>query len=158
MITALNAVTATTTSTKIWVGDYDRVAILYRAASITSGNAAFTVKGGFAQLASDSPTMTAYNMLVDNLTNTNAQMPTRINSKSLSSNIDAMVWLDVNAPVTHVEIKAWAFLAGEKGKEHLVSNMNGETEIYLKKPEPRPHPFDYQHKGWKWKPTRITIN
>lgn len=55
------------------------------------------------------------------------------------------------------EIKAWAFLAGEKGKEYFVTDLNSETEIYLKKPQPRPHPFDYGHKGWKWKPTRIFI-
>ena len=106
MITALNAVTATTTSSKIWVGDYDRVAILYRRANHSAGSTAFTVKAGFGQLASDTPTMTAYNMLIDNLTNTNGQMPTRINSKSLAADGDAMVWMDPAAPATHIEITA----------------------------------------------------
>lgn len=107
VITALNAVTATTTSNEIFVGNFKRVAILYRAAAITSGNAAFTVKGGFAQGADVDPTMTAYNMLIDNLVNTNAQTLTRINSKSLSSNIDAMVWVDMQqAPITHLTITA----------------------------------------------------
>lgn len=106
VITALNAVTATTVSSKIWVGDFDRVAILYRRANHSSGSTAFTVKAGFAQLASDTPTMTAYNMLIDNLTNTNGQMPTRINSKTLSADGDAMVWMDPAAPATHIEITA----------------------------------------------------
>lgn len=55
------------------------------------------------------------------------------------------------------EIKVWAFLAGEKGKEYLVSDEGSMVEIYLKKPLPMRNPFDYHHKGWKWKPTRITI-
>lgn len=55
------------------------------------------------------------------------------------------------------EIKAWAFLAGEKGKEYFVTDQTQETTIYLKKPELIANPFDYQHKGFKWKPTRITI-
>jgi hypothetical protein len=55
------------------------------------------------------------------------------------------------------EIKAWAFLAGEEGEEYLLTDMNKMTEIYLRKPEARANPFDYQHKGRKWKPTRITI-
>lgn len=105
-ITALNAVTATTVSSKIWVGDFDRVAILYRRANHSAGSTAFTVKAGFAQLASDSPTMTAYNMLIDNVTNTNAQTLTRVNSKTLSSDTDVMVWMDPAAPATHIEITA----------------------------------------------------
>lgn len=105
-ITALNAVTATTVSEKIWVGDFERVAILYRRADHGSGSTAFTVKAGFGADAASTPTMTAYNMLIDNLTNTNAQTPTRINSKSLAANGDAMVWLDPACPVTHIEITA----------------------------------------------------
>lgn len=106
MITALDAVTATTVSQKIWVGDFDRVAILYRRANHSAGSTAFTVKAGFAQLASDTPTMTAYNMLIDNLTNSNVQTPTRINSKTLNADGDAMVWMDPSAPATHIEITA----------------------------------------------------
>lgn len=106
MITAISGATATATSSKIWVGDYERVAILYRRADHGSGSTAFTVKAGFGESASDTPTMTAYNMLVDNLTNTNGQMPTRINSKTLAANGDAMVWMDPSAPATHIEITA----------------------------------------------------
>lgn len=106
MITAISGATATATSSKIWVGDYERVAILYRRADHGSGSTAFTVKAGFGEIASDSPTMTAYNMLIDNLTNTNGQMPTRINSKTLAANGDAMVWMDPSAPATHIEITA----------------------------------------------------
>lgn len=106
MIAAISGATATTTSSKIWVGDYDRVAILYRRADHGSGSTAFTVKAGFGENASATPTMTAYNMLIDNLTNTNAQTPTRINSKSLAADGDAMVWMDPTSPATHIEITA----------------------------------------------------
>lgn len=106
IITAIDGATATATSAKIWVGNAKKVAILYRRADHTSGSTAFTVKAGFGQLPSDSPTMTAYNMLIDNVTNTNAQTMTRINSKTLSSNTDAMVWMSPEAPATHIEITA----------------------------------------------------
>lgn len=98
--------TATTVSSKIWIGDFDRVAILYRRANHSAGSTAFTVKAGFGELASDTPTMTAYNMLIDNLTDTNAQSETRINSKTLNADGDAMVWMDPACPATHIEITA----------------------------------------------------
>jgi len=104
-IIALNAVTATTVSDKIWVGDYDRVALLFRRADNAGGTSAFTVKAGFDDKLAGNPTMTAYNMLIDNVTNTNAQTLTRVNGKSIANaDGDAMVWLDPNCPVTHVEI------------------------------------------------------
>ena len=105
MVTALDAVTATSTSSKIWIGDYDRVALLFRRADNAGGTSAFTVKAGFAQLPSDSPTMTAYNMLIDNLTDTNAQDYTLVNGKSIAaSNGDVMLWMDQSAPATHLEV------------------------------------------------------
>lgn len=105
-IIALNAVTATTVSDKIWIGDFDRVAILYRRANHGSGSTAFTVKAGFDDKLAGDPTMTAYNMLIDNATNTNAQTLLRLNSKSLAANGDAMVWMDPATPATHIEITA----------------------------------------------------
>lgn len=107
VITALNAVTATTTSSSIWVGDFERVAILCRRANHGSGSTAFTVTAGFSQLASDSPTMTAYNMLIDNVANTNAQENiTHTASHSLAANGDVYFWLDPRTPVTHIAITA----------------------------------------------------
>jgi acyl-CoA synthetase (AMP-forming)/AMP-acid ligase II len=106
VITALNAVTATTTSNQIPISSFKRVAILYRRANHSAGSTAFTVTAGFAEDAGTDPTMTAYNMLIDNLTNTNAQMPTRINSKTLSADGDAMVWMDPACPATHIAITA----------------------------------------------------
>ena len=45
----------------------------------------------------------------------------------------------------------------EKGK-YLITDLVGETEIYLKKPAKRQNPFDYSGKGkLVWKPTELTI-
>ncbi len=107
IITALDSVTATTTSSKIWIGDFNRVAILCRRADHGSGSTAFTVKAGFGQLASDSPTMTAYSMLIDNVANTNTQQNyTHTASHSLAANGDVYFWMDPSAPATHIEITA----------------------------------------------------
>lgn len=106
VITALNSVTATTVSSKIWIGDFSRVAILYRRANHSAGSTAFTVKAGFAQLPSDDPTMTAYNQLISNVTNAIAEGQVRVNSVTLNANGDAMVWMDPSAPATHIEITA----------------------------------------------------
>src|SRR4051794_22900787 len=118
-ITALNAVTATTTSKKFFVGGAKRVGIHLRAAAITSGNGAFAIKGSsepfdIAQSVSfdefNNPhggatvTMTALNMFIDNLTNTNAQNYTRVNGKTLSSNGDAFLWLDPKVLTNWLEL------------------------------------------------------
>lgn len=105
MIPAFVGVTATTVSEKIWVGDYDRVGILVRRAADAGGTSAFTVKGGFAQTASDVPTMTALNTMIDNVTNTNANGFTRVNGVSIAaSNGDKFMWLSPETPVTHLEV------------------------------------------------------
>src|ERR1044072_4136763 len=116
-ITALNAVTATTTSNKFWVGGAKRIWLHYRAAAITSGNGAFTVKGSLEPFetgngpidAHNNPTggnaitMSALNMLVDNVTNANTANHTRVNSKTLSSNGDGIVWLEPDILVNWLE-------------------------------------------------------
>lgn len=105
VITALDAVTATTVSSKIWIGGFKRVAVLFRRAADAGGTSAFTVKAGFSELASDSPTMTAYNMLIDNVTNSSAQNLTHVNGKSIAaSNGDVMLWMNPACPATHLEV------------------------------------------------------
>ncbi len=96
----------TQVSAKHFVGKYRRVALLLRREGHASGSSAFTVKAGFARSPDDSPTMTAYNLLVDNVTNSNAQSITNVAAKTLSSNTDVFLWVNVLAPVTHLEITA----------------------------------------------------
>ncbi len=85
-ITALNAVTATTTSGGVATGLSGVVSIQFIAASITSGNGVFTVG-----VSNDGTNWVAYNRLNSNVTNTNAQFDTRVASVTLSSNSSAMV-------------------------------------------------------------------
>jgi hypothetical protein len=118
-ITALNAVVATTTSSKLWVGGARRIGLQFRAAAITSGNGAFTVKGsldpydiatGATNDAFGNKTggatvaVAALNMVVSNVTNTNAQNRTRVTSTTLSANGDAMAWLEFDVLVNWLEI------------------------------------------------------
>ena len=117
-VTALNAVVATTTSNKFWVGGASRIGIHLRAASISSGNGAFTIKGSPEpyesganntdahgnKLGGAGITMTALNTFIDNVTNTNAQNFTRVNGKTLSANGDAFLWLSPETPVNWLEI------------------------------------------------------
>lgn len=84
--TALNAVTATTTSGGIQTGLFGNVTIQFTAASITSGNGVFTI-----DVSNDGTTWTAYNRLTTNVTNTNAQTDTRVASVTLSSNLSQVV-------------------------------------------------------------------
>ena len=96
-------VTATGASEQVWVGDAKRVGLLFRRADHSAGSSAFTVKGGFGE-AGDNPTMSTLNLLIDNVTNTNAQQLTRVNGKTLAANGDAILWLDPNVFVTHLEV------------------------------------------------------
>lgn len=91
---------------------------MFRAAAISSGNGVFTVKGSLQDYADANGTpetnenrtggvgvtMTALNTLIDNVTNTNAQQLTRVNGKTLSSNIDAFLWLSPECLVNWLEI------------------------------------------------------
>ena len=106
-ITALDDVVATTTSNQIYVGDFKRVALLFKRAAHGSGNTAFTVTGGLAADASTDPTMLSYTMLIDNVANTNSETNyTHTASRTLSANGIVYTWLDPNCPVTHIAITA----------------------------------------------------
>ena len=119
-ITAINAVTATTTSNKFWVGGARRIGLIYRRANHGSGSTAFTAKGslepyelgnGAADAVGNKTggtaiTMTALNTLIDNVTNTNSQTLTRVNSKTLSADGDALLWVSPETMVNWLEITA----------------------------------------------------
>ena len=102
---ALNAVTATTTSDKFFVGGAKRVAVLVRRASNAGGTSAFTIN---ASLDYDTvtPVMTALNLWIDNVTNTNSQTLTRVNGTSIANaDGDKMLFLDPAVIVNWLEIK-----------------------------------------------------
>lgn len=106
IITALDAVTATTTSNKFYVGNAKRIGFLFRRTNHTAGNTVFTVNIGGEAEDTVTPTMLATNMLITNTANTNVQNLTRVASVTLSSNTDAYVWLDPFVICTWVSVTA----------------------------------------------------
>ena len=90
LITALDAVTATTTSSAIDIGYAEKVTLLFTRANHSAGSSAFTVTGSI-----DGTTYVALNTLIDNVTNTNGQTLTRVASSTLSSNTSKIYALDL---------------------------------------------------------------
>ena len=87
--TSLSAVTVDTNGAEVNIEKMKRIGIQLLAADISSGNGVFTVEGTI-----DGTNWVALNMLIDNVTNTNANNPTRVSSKTLSSNTSVLIWLD----------------------------------------------------------------
>ena len=102
--TVLDGVTATTTSSKYYVGGHGRVGIRMKRADHGSGTSAFAIKGSLDDESTVTPTMTAVNMWIDNVTNTNGETLTRVNAKTLAADGEAFLWLDPAAMVTWLEV------------------------------------------------------
>jgi len=108
-ITALSAVTATTTSNSFYVGGAKRIGFQLTRADHSAGSSTFTFGGSLDSQDTTTPTMTALNMLITNTANTNGQTLIRVASIALSSNTTSIVWLSpecalnwVNVTVTEV--------------------------------------------------------
>ena len=84
----LTGVEETTTSEPFNVEKYSKIGLQFTSAEITSGNGVFTVEGTI-----NGKDWVALNTLVDNVTNTNSEDLTRVDSKTLSSNSSVLVWL-----------------------------------------------------------------
>ena len=89
IIKPLNAVVATTTSSAVPLGPLGKATIQVVATGISSGNGVFTV-----DVSNDGTNWIAYNILITNVTNTNAQTPIRAASVTLSTNTNAGVSLE----------------------------------------------------------------
>lgn len=90
VIIALNAVTATTTSDPIEILGAKKISLVFTRANHSAGSTAFTVDVSF-----DGTTWIAFNKLISNATNTNAQTLTRVASVSLASNTSSVVDMDI---------------------------------------------------------------
>ena len=100
-ITLIDAVTAAnTTSEPLSVENFESIGLQFLAAGITSGNGVFTVEGTI-----DGTNWVALNMLIDNVTNTNAQTLTRVASKTLSSATSVLVWLEKIIALKAIRVK-----------------------------------------------------
>ena len=105
LVNALN-VTATTISSPIDIREAKKVTLLFTRSNHGSGNTVFTVDGS---IDSDSTTgvFEPLNILIDNVTNTNAQTLTRVASCTLAANDSKMYALDLdNFGFTFIKITA----------------------------------------------------
>jgi len=102
-ITALDAVAVNATSGLMYVGNYKKVGIKLKRTNHTSGNGAFAFHGGLGE-AGDTPTLSLLNTVIDNVTNSNVQNLTRVQTKTLSANGESMLWLSPETPVTHLVV------------------------------------------------------
>lgn len=89
--TPLNAVTESDTSNPINIGGAKRVTFAFTRADHSSGSSVFKVQGSL-----DGSTWVDLNLLIDNVTNTNAQTKTRVGSVSLSSDTTKVYALDLD--------------------------------------------------------------
>lgn len=102
VITALDAVTATTTSSEIDCRYACRAGFLFKRADHSSGSTEFTVEGSV-----DGTNWTGISVLQSNATNANTQNITRVSTVTLSSNTTSYVSLDLEAfPFLKLRVKA----------------------------------------------------
>lgn len=90
VLTPLNAVIATTTSEEIVIAGAKKVSLMFTRANHAAGSSTFTV-----EVSLDGTTYVAYNKLISNVTNTNAQTKTRVASVALASNTSSLVSMDL---------------------------------------------------------------
>ena len=89
-VTALDAVTATTTSEEIVISGAKKVTLYMTRADHSSGSTAFSV-----DVSADGTTFIDYNKLITNATNTNAQTLVRTGSVSLGANGSQIASMDL---------------------------------------------------------------
>lgn len=88
--TLMQSESTTKTSPAIDIRGAKKIELYLLRANHTSGSTVFTV-----EVSVDGTNFIAYNKLIDNVTNTNAQNKTRVASKTLSSNTAAILALDL---------------------------------------------------------------
>lgn len=92
LLTPINAVTATTTSEEIVIAGAKKVSFMFTRADHSAGSSTFTV-----EVSLDGTTFVAYNKLISNVANTNAQTLTRVASVALASNTSAFASMDLTS-------------------------------------------------------------
>ena len=116
VFTPLNAVTATTTSEEIVIAGAKKVSFLFKRANHSAGSSTFTV-----EVSLDGTTYVAYNKLISNATNTNAQTLTRVASVALASDTSALYSMDLqNDAIYSIKITATEVTDGTHTAQCLV--------------------------------------
>ena len=101
-IHVIDSATATETSQPINIEDATSITLVFKRSDHSSGSTAFTVT-----VSVDGTNFIAYNKLIDNVTNSNAQQLTRVASSSLASNTTKFYTMDLSCD-TFKEIKVTA--------------------------------------------------
>ena len=100
-VIALDAVTATTTSEKIYVEDAKKITLILTRANHDSGSSAFSVLASI-----DGTTYITINSMIEDLANTNAQNYTRVASITLASDGNTLAAVDCkNNQYKYIKIK-----------------------------------------------------
>lgn len=117
VITAIDAATATTTSGAIDVAGAKKISLMFTRSNHSSGSTAFTV-----EVSLDGTTFVAYNKMISNVTNTNAQTLTRVASVSLASNTSAYVTLDPMDAILAIKVTATETTDGTHTAKVMIEN------------------------------------
>lgn len=88
----LNNVTATTTSREVQIMGAKKVSLRFKRSNHSAGSSAFSV-----ETTLNGTDWFTYNLLIDNVANTNVQNITRVSGKTLASDTEAQVSLDLNS-------------------------------------------------------------
>jgi len=101
IITALDGVTETTTSSAIPIKYAKKVTFLFTRADHTSGSSTFTLTGSV-----DGTTYVDLNKIITNVTNTNSQNKVRASSVALAADGSEIASLDLqHDALTHIKVK-----------------------------------------------------
>lgn len=120
LIPAFTGVTATTTSAAIDVTDAKKVTFLFTRAANAGGTSAFSVSGSINGIDG---TFVILNSLIEDITNTNVQNPTRVAAISIANadgNKIATLDLSQNA-YTHIKVTVTETADGTHSAKVLVS-------------------------------------
>ncbi len=90
LVKVLDAVTATTVSEPVNIENAEKISLIFTRANHSAGSSAFSV-----EVSLDGSTYVAFNKLISNATNTNAQTKTRVASVSLAANGSSTVAMDL---------------------------------------------------------------
>ena len=90
LVKVLDAVTATTVSEPVNIENAEKITLVFTRADHAAGSSAFSVETSI-----DGVTYVAFNKLISNATNTNAQTKTRVASVSLAANGSTAVAMDL---------------------------------------------------------------
>ncbi len=90
LVKLITGATATTVSEPVNIENAEKITLIFTRENHSAGSTAFSV-----EVSLDGVTYVAFNKMISNATNTNAQTKTRVASVSLASNTSSVVAMDL---------------------------------------------------------------